>query len=112
MRKVIVQQEATLDLALLKIVHELLVFFSAERRCDQRLSLATSKQCRTMRAWQPPNFTGNRSNLGETSTVGPAAMIEDVVAENLFLEMVERLLGHQSLFRLILGIALDNFFLQ
>jgi len=39
-----VQQKATLDLALLDIVHELLVFFSAQRGGDQRLRLAAGKQ--------------------------------------------------------------------
>ncbi len=39
-------------------------------------------------------------------------MIKNIVAENLFLEVIECLLSSQALFRLVLGIAFDHFFLQ
>ena len=60
LREVVVEQETTLDFALLEVVHELLVFFGAERRGNERLGFTTRKQGRTMNAWQPTHFTGDR----------------------------------------------------
>ncbi len=57
------QQKATLDLALLQIVHELLVFFGAQRCGYQCLRLAARKQCGAMGPRQPTNFAGDGSNL-------------------------------------------------
>ena len=50
------QQELAFDLTLFEIVHELLVFFGAERRRNHCLRLAASKQSRTVRSRQPANF--------------------------------------------------------
>src|SRR5713226_5920872 len=61
--EVVVQEEATLKLALFQVVDELLVFFRAERRRDQRLGFTTRKQRRSMRPRQPSDVAGNRANL-------------------------------------------------
>src|ERR1700738_3551304 len=106
------QQEATLHLTLLEVVHELLVFLCTEGSRDQRLRFATRKQRRAVRAWQPADFAGDRANFGKTPSIRPAAMVQNIVAENLFFEMVESFLGHRAQLRLILWIDLDNLFLQ
>src|ERR1700692_849847 len=102
------QQEAALDLALLDIVHELLVFFRAQRRGYQRLRLASRKECRAVGTRQPTTFAGNWPNFGKTSPIWPTSMVQNIVAENLFLEMVKGLLGRRTRLRLVLGIALDH----
>ena len=58
-REVVVQQEATLELALFQVVDELLVFFRAECRRDQRLRFTACKQRRAVRARQPADFAGD-----------------------------------------------------
>src|ERR1043165_10168813 len=65
-----------------------------------------------MRPRQPANFTVDGTNFRKASAGGTATVIQNVVAENLLLKMVETLLGHQTSFGLILGIRLDDFFFQ
>src|SRR5437879_10881742 len=98
------QQKASLHFALLEVVHELLVFLGPERRGYQRLGLAARKQSRAVRARQPADFAVNRANLRKTAPVRPASMVENVVAENLFFQMVETLFRHHALLELIVGI--------
>jgi hypothetical protein len=51
LREVIVQQKTAFDFAFLEIVHELLVFFGAQRRSHHCLGFASGKQSRSVRSW-------------------------------------------------------------
>src|SRR6185312_11163194 len=98
MREVVVEQEAALDLALLDIIHKLLVFFSTERGGYNRLGFTASEKSRAVNAWQPADFAADRAYFREPATIGAAAAIKDIVAENGFLQIVEHLLGHLPFF--------------
>ena len=63
LREVVVQQKLSFDLALLEIVHELLVFFRAQRGRDHRLRLAARKESGAVRARQPADLAGDGPNL-------------------------------------------------
>src|ERR1700730_4559762 len=106
------QQEATLDLALFDVVHKLLVFLSAKRGRDQRLRFTPRKQRRAVGARQPTYFAGDGANFGKTPAIGTASMVQNIVAKDLFFEMVESLSGPCPQLWLILRIALDDFFFQ
>src|SRR5207253_9803732 len=93
-------------------VHELLVIIPADRSRHKRLPLATRKVRRAMRARQPADFAVNRANPWEASPVRAATMIQNVIAEDLLLQMVENLLGHLSPLELIFGMRFDDFLLQ
>src|SRR6266540_6448148 len=101
MREVVVQQKATLNLTLLYIVHKLLVFFSAQGGGDQSLCFAPSKECGTVDARQPANLAAYRADFGKSTAVRSPAAIENIVAEDGFLKMVEKLFRHLSFFGLI-----------
>ena len=62
-----------------------------------------------MRAWQPANFARDWTNLGEASSIGPAAMIQNVVTEDGFLQVIETLFRQRARFGLILRIRFHNF---
>ena len=106
------EQEASLDFALLEVVHELLVFLGSERRRDQRLRLTASEKRRTVNARQPTNFAADRTNFGEPATIRTATFVENIVAEDRLFQMIEDLFRHLPFLRLIFRIRLDNFFLQ
>src|SRR3569832_268172 len=102
------QQEATFDFSLLEIIDELLVFFRAERRRNERLRLAACEKCRAMHAWQPADFGCDRTNLGKAPSIGPPSFVENVVAENCLFELVKDQFGHHASLRLIFRIRLSN----
>src|SRR6266404_1411376 len=112
MRKVVVKQEAAFDFALLEIIHELFVFLGSQRSGYQRLSFTTCKQSRTVNARQPANFAAYRTNFREAASIGASSLVEYIVAEDSFLQVIENLLRHLSLLNLILRIRFDDFFLQ
>src|SRR5256714_1339095 len=112
MREVVVEQETSLDLTFFKVVHKLLVLFGAERGCNERLSFTASEKGGAVYARQPANFTAYRSYFGKPPAIGSAAIIENVVTKEGFLQVVENLFRHLSFFRFILGVALYDLFFQ
>src|SRR5215213_3473375 len=106
------KQEATFDFALLEIVDELLVFLGTECRGDQRLRFTAREKRGAVNARQPTNLTGDRSNLRKPSPVGTATFVQDVVAEDIFFQVIEDEFRHLSSFRLIFWIGIGNFFLE
>src|ERR1700704_81369 len=95
------EQKAAFDFALFQIVHELLVFFCAQRSCDNGLGFAASEKRRTVSARQPTHFAADRPDLREAPAIGSATFIQNVIAEDVLLEMIEYLFGHQAQFGLI-----------
>ena len=89
-REVVVQHKAPLDLALFDIVHILLVHFRAERRGDDRLRLTAGEQRRAVDPRQPADLALDRTDLGEFTSIGTAAVAEHILAEDLFLELAEK----------------------
>src|SRR6185295_11528173 len=108
MREVVMEQEAAFYFALFQVIHEPLVFLGSQRGCYQRLGLTASEQSRTMNARQPPNFAADRTNFREAAAIRTAALVENIVAENGFLQVIENLLGHLSSLGLVFGIAFDH----
>src|SRR5207253_8970015 len=104
LREVVMQQEATFDLTLFKVVYELLVIFRAERRGNDGLRLAAREKRRAVNARQPADFACDRTNLREAATVGSTTLVQDVVAEDSLLKVIEDALCHQALFGLVFGI--------
>ena len=89
-REVIVQQEALL-VGAFQGVDELLVFAGAERRDHQRLGLAAGEQRRAVGARQHADLAENRADRGQVAPVDAPAVVEDVPAHHLGLQVVEGL---------------------
>src|SRR5205085_246402 len=85
-REVVVQEEATLDLAGFEVVHELLIFLRAERGGDDGLRLAAREEGRAVDTRQPADLYVNRSNLREASVVGPATIANNAITEDFLLQ--------------------------
>src|SRR5436189_5274357 len=86
--KVVVQHEI---LAILPFerVDNLLVLTGPERRHRERLCLASSEQCRAMRAPQDTDFARNRSNGTCMATVNPHSLPQNGTADDLLLDSFE-----------------------
>ena len=112
MREVVMEQEAAFDFALLQIVHELLVFFRAQGRGDNGLSFTARKQRRAVNPRQPADLARNGPNLRETPAIGTSTLVQDIVAEDGFFQVIEDDLRRPTLLRLILGIGFDDFLLE
>src|SRR6188474_1768043 len=112
MREVVVEQEATLQFALFQVVDVLLVFLGSECCGDHCLSFTACKEGGTVNSRQPTHFAADRPNLREPATIRPTSLVENVLAENSLLEMIEDGLGLLSLFSQVCRVRIDNFFLQ
>src|SRR6185503_2134047 len=89
LRKIVVEQKAAFDFALLQIVDELLVFLGAESCRNERLRLAAREKRRAVHAWQPADFRGDRTNLRKPSPIGTPPLVENIVAEDHLFELIE-----------------------
>src|SRR6185436_6346830 len=89
-REVIVKHEG-LFVGAFKRVDILLVLARAQRGDDQRLRLATREQRRAMRARQYGSFADDRPHRYEIAPVDAMAGIENGVANDVLLEMLEGL---------------------
>ena len=97
------QHEPAVDLALDRF-DLLLVVRRAERYRDERLSFASRKHRRAVDARQHADFRPNRPNLVELAPVQSHTSLEDFLAQDFFLELLEDRLG----FDLALHFALGN----
>src|SRR5262249_2686713 len=89
-RKVVVQHEG-LFVGTFERVDILLILAGTEGGDDQRLRLAASEECRPMRARQDRCFCDDRAHGDEIAPVDALAGVENVVADNVLLEMLEGL---------------------
>src|SRR5262249_24196856 len=97
-RKIVMQQE-TLELILLEEqVEPLHVFFGAESKRREGLGFTASEERGAMHAWQQANFAGDLANLVEGAAVRTPLGIQNIVAENLLAQALERSLGQRALF--------------
>ena len=88
-REVVVQHEG-LFVGAFKRVDILLVLAGAERGDHQRLGLAAGEQRRAMGARQHRSLAHDRPHGDEIAPVDALAGIEDAVADDVLLEMLER----------------------
>ena len=87
-REVVVEHEAAVGLALHRL-NLLRVVFRAERRGDERLRLAAREHGRAVDAGQHAGFDPDRTDLIEAAAVEPLAALEDLVAHDLFFQVLE-----------------------
>lgn len=79
------EQERILTLAF-KRVDRLHVARSTQRRRNNRLSFTTGKQRRTVNAWQNTHFDFDRTNGFVVTTVDTRLAIDNLLANNRFLD--------------------------
>jgi hypothetical protein len=89
-REVVVVHEA-LRLLHPDAVDDLLVADRAKGRHAQHLGLTPGEKTGAMRARQHADLTRDRPDLGQPAAVGADALLEDRVADRLFLHRIEEL---------------------
>ena len=102
-REVVVEHEALPGLAL-EALDLLRIVGGAERAGDERLRLAAREHGRAVGARQHAGLDPDRPHLVELAAVEPHAVLEHLVAQDLFLQVLEDLLG----FDLPLDLAFGN----
>src|SRR5258707_2507792 len=85
-REVVVQHKAVELILLEKQVEALHVFLGAKRPRCKRLRLAVGEERRAGDAREQANFARDGANLGGKAAIGTAALVENVVAEDVFTE--------------------------
>ena len=83
-------------------VDELLVVAGAQRRHHQRLGLAAGEHGRTVGARQEADLGHDRTHGLEVAAVDARALVEDVVADDRLLELLEHI-GEKLRARRVLG---------
>ena len=71
-------------------IHALVVIGGSERGRDQRLRFAAGEHGRTVSARQKARFDPDRTDLVELALVGTFALVKNLIAEDLFLQLVEQ----------------------
>ena len=107
-REVVVQHEALVGLTLDRF-DLLRVVFGAERRAHERLRLTAGEDRGAVHARQHARLDPDRADFVELPAVEPLAAVEDLVAEDLFLEVLDDELGVGALLRLVFGDDTDQF---
>ena len=102
-REVVVEHEALVVLAV-DVLDLLLVVGGAEGARHQRLGLPAREDDRPVGSRQKPRLGPDGPNLVEPAPVETQAVVEHLVAQHLFLERAERLLGVGA----TLGVALGE----
>ena len=101
-REVVVQHEALVGLPVDRL-DLLLVVGRAESSRDERLGLPAREHRRPVGAGQHADVRGDVADLIERPTIETAAHIEDLVAQDLLLQLLEHRLGVRAALRIVVG---------
>src|SRR6267378_3500639 len=109
-REVVVQHKA-LELVLREEqVETLHVFLGAESESGERLGFATSKERGAMNAGEQADFASDLADFVKGAAIGTAALVENVVTEDVLAEAFKGALSESALLvHLLLGLFRDGF---
>ena len=77
-------------------IQQLLIHFTTQSNCSQRLSFSASKYGRTVRCWQIIYFSIDRTNLGSRTTIQTTTAIQDHFTHLVVFCFVEVFLGQTN----------------
>ena len=110
-REVVVHQEALVGLAF-QPIHPLDVIGGSQRCRNQSLRLSTREYSRTVRSRKQTGFDPDGTDRIEFAFVWAFALVQNLIAEDSFLQRVKDTLYHLERFFIGFREQLDGFFLR